>query len=99
LVGRDRVEPWPKASPFLELFLLQIDLQKGRLEDVLGHLRAAEIPTQVAEKLPLVTMHEEFVGTGILRQPKLVQQILIRGDRRIHAASQASTGRNAGLCP
>jgi hypothetical protein len=43
LIRGDRIQPWPDLFAWLELFALQVDLQKRQLEDIFRHLGAAKV--------------------------------------------------------
>jgi hypothetical protein len=95
LVGCDRVEPGSKPPAILEMLLLEMDLQKRRLENILRHLRATEVAPQIAEQLGLVPVHERLEGRRIVVHAEPPQQFLVGMPPPVHQARLA-TGMVSG---
>ena len=77
LVRCNRVKPGANLATRLEVFALQVDLEKRGLERVVGHLGIAEVASEVVEQLALVAVDQRVKGPAITVTPIREQEVLV----------------------
>ena len=75
-IGRDGIEPGSEPPSLLELLALEVDQQERSLENILRHLRIAQISAEIVVQLTLIPRDERLEILALARRPVLRAKVL-----------------------